>query len=128
MNSKHIVHCADDGIEYIFLAETPMQAMEKMLYTENVKRLDVQAKISSTKSGLVLIHNGKTYWCRVPAPNGNGRNLYIDTNNLGQKVASFISKDKRVRRLLTPKEAEYARQLIVNNDTYGIDSFCYGIA
>ena len=128
MSNKYTIHCADDSKEYIFLAETPMQAMEKMLYSENEKRLDVQAKISSTKTGLVLTHNGKFYWCRVPAPNGNGRDLYIDTNNLGQKVASFVSKDRRVRRLLTPKEAEYASQLIVNNDNYGIDSFCYGIA
>ena len=129
MDSKYVVYCADDGMEYIFLAETPLHAMEKMLYCENVKKLDEKAKITNTKLGnFEMTHNEKTYWCRVTPQNGNGRDLYIATGRFGEKRASFIRGEKRVERLLTPTEAEHARQLIEKDDPYAIDNFCYGIS
>lgn len=50
-----------------FEAETPQDAMEKLLYTLNLRRHDPNAKIQLTKSGkhLFVEHFGKTYGIAV---------------------------------------------------------------
>lgn len=61
----------------------------------------------------------------------NNRELkLIETNGVYQvEFLKYISGNaKRVKRLLTQKEAMYAQQLIDNNDQYGIDNFCYSIS
>lgn len=57
------VTCLDDGIEYWFTAKTPLEAMQKMLYTLNLSAFDRNATINKTESGMHLYidHNDKTY-------------------------------------------------------------------
>lgn len=51
--------------ELYFTARTPYEAMEKLLYTLNLKRKDTGAKIQLLGGGrtLSLIHNGETWSC-----------------------------------------------------------------
>ena len=48
-----------------FTARTPYEAMEKLLYTLNLKRKDTSAKIQLLGGGrtLSIIHNGETWSC-----------------------------------------------------------------
>lgn len=64
----YTVYCLDENMrEFIFLASSPYQAMQKMLYTLNLSHLDEQATIDITESGLhwTMDHNGKTYSIRT---------------------------------------------------------------
>lgn len=48
-----------------FTARTPYEAMEKLLYTLNLKRKDTSAKIQLIGGGrtLSITHNGETWSC-----------------------------------------------------------------
>lgn len=58
-----MVLCLDDGCEYYFSARTPYEAMQKMIYTLELKHHDPLAMINKTESGrcLYIEHDGKTY-------------------------------------------------------------------
>lgn len=53
----------DTGATWGFHAATPCEAMEKLLYTLNLKGKDPAAKINKTESGRVLYmdHSGNTW-------------------------------------------------------------------
>lgn len=55
----------DTHQELYFTARAPYKAMEKLLYTLNLKRKDTGAKIQLLGGGrtLSLIHNGETWSC-----------------------------------------------------------------
>lgn len=58
------VFCLDDGIEYFFSAISGYDAIQKMLYTLNLKHEDKNAKIKLCNGRTwSLTHNNKTYSC-----------------------------------------------------------------
>ena len=59
------VLCLDDSKTLSFFAKTPYEAMEKLIYTLNLSRLDKNAKIELLGGGrtLSVVHHGKTYGC-----------------------------------------------------------------
>ena len=59
------VSCSDDGIEYFFKATNAFDAIEKMLYTLNLKHEDKNATITCSRATVSLLHNGKTYRCII---------------------------------------------------------------
>lgn len=64
--NKYVVVGMDTDEQFIMLARTPYEAMQKMLYTLNLNRLDSSATVQKTESGLHLyvVHNGNTYAVR----------------------------------------------------------------
>ena len=61
----YYVKCIEDNKEYGFVADTPYEALKKMIYTLNIKEI-CKVKINKTKSGkhLWFEHNNKTYAVR----------------------------------------------------------------
>lgn len=58
------VLCLDDNVEYFFNATSTYDAIQKMLYTLNLKHEDKNAKIKLCNGRTwSLTHNGKTYGC-----------------------------------------------------------------
>lgn len=58
------VLCLDDGKEFIFTAISGYDAIQKMLYTLNLKHEDKNAKLELCNGRTwSLEHNGKTYAC-----------------------------------------------------------------
>ena len=55
------VFCLDTGKDMIFSASSAMDAMEKALYTLNLKEQDPNAKIFERSRCLIFDHDGKTY-------------------------------------------------------------------
>ena len=57
------VLCLETQTWFGFTADTPYEALNKMLYTLNLACYDKQAVIKMTKSGkcLYIEHKGKTY-------------------------------------------------------------------
>ena len=57
-----VVKCIEDNIEYHFMARTPLEALNKMIYCLNISG-KCDAQINKTKSGLHLWFEdgGKTY-------------------------------------------------------------------
>jgi len=53
--------------EYRFTVNSPRNAMEKMLYTLNLSRLDAAAEISETTCGYLLVHGSNEFWTRKQA-------------------------------------------------------------
>lgn len=62
MRKTRTVHNLDTGEKYVFTNKTPIEAMNAMIYTLNVKR-KCDAVVNKTESGKVLyfVHNGETY-------------------------------------------------------------------
>ena len=60
------VHHLGTNESYYFTANTPYEALRKMLYTLNLKHRDPDATINKTNSGLHLWleHHGETYAVR----------------------------------------------------------------
>lgn len=60
---SYCVCCLDDAKTFIFTADSPRDALEKMRYTLDLERKDTNAKIKATNSGMHLYmdHSGKTY-------------------------------------------------------------------
>lgn len=60
------VMCLDTGILYGFIATTPYEAMQKMIYTLNISNEKRDIIINKTISGehLYIEHSGKTYAIR----------------------------------------------------------------
>ena len=61
------------------------------------------------------------------------RNLHLITYKNGVTEAEFMKlpqygEPRKVRRLLTAREAAQARDIISRSDPYEIDNFCYSIA
>ena len=63
MNKAIKVLCLDTGLEMVFSARTGLEAMQKALYTLDLRRLDKNAKIELAGGGrtLTMTHNGETY-------------------------------------------------------------------
>ena len=59
----YCIRCLDDAKTFIFMADSPRDALDKMKYTLDLKRKDDGAKIKATNSGMHLYmeHSGKTY-------------------------------------------------------------------
>ena len=58
------VFCLDDGMEYFFVAISGYDAIQKMLYTLNLKHEDKNAELELCNGRIwSLKHNGKTYAC-----------------------------------------------------------------
>ena len=58
------VLCLDDNVEYFFNTTSAYDALQKMLYTLNLKHEDKNAKIDLCNGRTwCLTHNGKTYGC-----------------------------------------------------------------
>ena len=55
------VFCLDTGKDMIFSAVDAMDAMQKAVYTLNLRKLDRNAKIIETSKCLTFDHAGKTY-------------------------------------------------------------------
>ena len=55
------VFCLDTGKDMIFSAVDAMDAMEKAIYTLNLRKLDQNAKIIARSRCLIFDHDGKTY-------------------------------------------------------------------
>ena len=60
----HTVFDVNNDIKYIFKADNPYDAMQKMLYTLNFKGRDNNAVIKETDSGYFLIHRNFEYWIK----------------------------------------------------------------
>mgnify|MGYP003571268855 CR=1 FL=1 len=62
-NNLYGVKCLEDDYTLAFQANSPMEAMEKCLYSLNMKRQDDNAKIMTTKTGkhLYMEHCGRTF-------------------------------------------------------------------
>jgi hypothetical protein len=60
----YTVYEVDSGTEYCFNANSPFNAMEKMLYTRNISQQDINAEIKKTKHGYLLTHGSKEFWTR----------------------------------------------------------------
>lgn len=56
----------DTGAELGFTAQTPYEAMQKLVYTLNLKKHDNMATINKTENGLYLWlkHSGETWVVR----------------------------------------------------------------
>ena len=67
MNGFITVFGLDTHEALTFQARTPLEAMSKLLYTLNLKRMDDTAKIEKTESNLHLytVHCGNTYSVRL---------------------------------------------------------------
>ena len=65
MNSSnsYVIYGLDDNTAYSFLASSPYNAMEMMLYYLNLRNRDDSARIKMTNSAqhLYLDHDEKTY-------------------------------------------------------------------
>ena len=63
MSKFYTVYDMETGAGYTFQAWTPDEAMQKMLYTLNLSKRDLDATINKTESGLHLYieHNGNFY-------------------------------------------------------------------
>ena len=59
-----IIYDVNTDTQYYFGAQTPYEAMTKMLYCENVKALDKSADIRLTQYGLLLKHRGGEFWAK----------------------------------------------------------------
>lgn len=60
--NTYIVMNLDTGEDYYFVAETPYEAMRKMIYTLNLKsKCDATINKSRTGKHLYIEHNGHTY-------------------------------------------------------------------
>jgi len=55
------VFCLDTGKDMIFSAVDAMDAMQKAVYTLNLKKLDSNTKIFERSRCLIFDHGGKTY-------------------------------------------------------------------
>ena len=55
------VFCLDTGKDMMFFTSSAMDAMEKALYTLNLKKQDPSAKIIERSRCLIFDHDGKTY-------------------------------------------------------------------
>lgn len=60
------VFCLEARTEFGFIANTPYEALTKMLYTLNLANFDKNAVIKETSTGkcLYMEHKGKTYGVR----------------------------------------------------------------
>ena len=63
----HTVHETCGDMKYLFQASSPYNAMEKMLYTLNLGRLDAKAQIKETLRGYLLTHSNKEFWTKKQA-------------------------------------------------------------
>lgn len=65
--AKHLigVYNLDTGQRWYFSAQTPLEAMNSLLYTLNLKHRDGKAKVRLAGGGrtLYVIHNGQTWSC-----------------------------------------------------------------
>ena len=61
MEKIYTVFCLDDQKNYIFNAESSLEALEKMRYTLNLKNKDADAKFEEYRKTLALEYNGYTY-------------------------------------------------------------------
>lgn len=63
MNKIYKIRCLEDDKTFSFNAETPYEALSKMMYTLNLKSFDKNCKINKTTSGRILYieHKNKTY-------------------------------------------------------------------
>lgn len=61
MEKVYTVFCLDDQKKYLFNAESPLKALEKMRYTLDLKNKDADAKIEEYSKTLALGHNSHTY-------------------------------------------------------------------
>lgn len=59
------VYCLDTNEGLWFDAQTPHEAMEKLLYTLNLAHLDPEAHILELGGGrtLTVVHSGRTWSC-----------------------------------------------------------------
>jgi hypothetical protein len=55
------IFCLDTGKDMIFSASSAFDAMEKALYTLNLRKTDRNAKIIERSRCLIFDHDGKTY-------------------------------------------------------------------
>ena len=55
------VFCLDTNEDLVFSAVDAMDAMEKAIYTLNLKKQDPSAKIIERSRCLIFDHDGKTY-------------------------------------------------------------------
>lgn len=62
MRRTRIVYNLDTGEKYIFANKTPLEAMNAMIYTLNIRE-KCNAVVNKTESGKVLyfVHKGCTY-------------------------------------------------------------------
>ena len=58
----YAIYKADDGTKYLFQANSPYNAMEKMLYTLNLSQPNTKAEIKEACRGYILIHGSKEFW------------------------------------------------------------------
>jgi hypothetical protein len=58
------VYDVNDGTEYRFIATDPFNAMEKMLYMQNLSKLNVNARITETAYGYLLTHDNNEFWTK----------------------------------------------------------------
>lgn len=61
MEKVYTVFCLDDQKKYLFDAESPLKALEKMRYTLDLENKDTNAKIEEYCKTLALEYNGYTY-------------------------------------------------------------------
>ena len=59
------VHCLDTNERLWFSAQTPREAMEKLIYTLNLTGFDPAAHIHELGGGrtLTVVHSGRTWSC-----------------------------------------------------------------
>lgn len=62
-NKLFYVRCLETGKEFGFMAITPLEAIQKMVYTLDQSSFDKDAKILLSKTGkhLFVTHSGQTY-------------------------------------------------------------------
>lgn len=61
MEKVYTVFCLDNQKEYLFNAESPLEALEKMRYTLDLKNKDADAKIEEYSKTLALEYNSHIY-------------------------------------------------------------------
>ena len=60
----YTVYEVEGGTKYLFQAHSPINAMEKIMFTLNITNHDFNARITETKHGYVLMHKSKEYWVK----------------------------------------------------------------
>lgn len=61
MKKIYTVFCLDDQKKYLFNAESPLKALEKMRYTLDLENKDANAKIEEYSKTFALEHDNHTY-------------------------------------------------------------------